>query len=217
MGLFSGISSASKTGGRLPFIERPGVILAEVNRYGSGTNRNGLPFAKCDITVLYTISPIVTAAITQWNEDNPGKAMKLEPHQPGERLTVYTAVKQGQMRETHLGEIRAFTESIVESLSDGDVAELMDGFGISYSAEDGFDDEGLEKVIAGLSEGDGTDCDGALLLITSDPRINRAQTGTYTASGFVSGNDVARELIAAGQLENDLIAGFDADGGDDEE
>lgn len=200
MGHFSGISSASKSGGRAPFISRPGTTLCELTRYRSGENRSGLPYVQIDLKVLAVIGTCVTSAIETWNENNPGNAMTLEPHQPGDVVSNRTAVSSGDLRNTHLGEIRAMTESIVGSMVDGDFDRLEEAFGVKYDASVGFDDADLEALIDGLSSGDGTDAAGALLLVTSDPRVKVNKSGVYVVNGFVSGNGVAKTLVRNGEL-----------------
>lgn len=203
MGLFSGISNASKTGGRNPFISKPGTLLVEVLRYRSGENRARKPFAQIDIKVLYSLGPAALSAdVEEWLADNPKKADAIRgEHKPGERLACRTAVDPGDLRNVHLGEIRAFTEGIVESMVDGDWEAFTEQFGIPYDPTDGFDDDGLEAVIEGLSDGDGTDCAGALLVVTSDSRISVRNKAHYIVSGFTCGNAVARELAEKGEID----------------
>jgi len=205
MGLFSGISSASKFGGRSPFISRPGTTLCELIRFRSGENRAGRPFVQVDLKVLAILGTCVTSEIQVWNEQNPDKAMKLQPHAPGDLIANRTAVAAGDLRATHLGEIRAMTESAVESLVDGDFDQLEDAFGVKYDPDTGFGDEDLEALIEGLSSGDGTDAAGALFVVTSDPRVKVNKSGVYVVNGFMSGNAAAKEMVANGDLATPRI------------
>lgn len=208
MGLFSGISSASKNGGRAPFISRPGTYLMEVTRYTSGENRGGNPFAQIDLKVLYVIATASDSNVEAWNEQNPSKAISFEPHAAGQMVSNRVAVKGGDLKSVHLGEIRSFTEGIAESLVDGDMSQFSEAFGIDYNEDSGFDDAGLEALIEGLSDGDGTDGAGALLLVQTDARVKRDRSGAYVVSGFSCGNKAAKALVEEGKITTpDILSG----------
>lgn len=203
--LFGGISGASKSGGRIPFFSQPGVYLCRLRRFTFGSNRKKFPFAQVEVKVLHVLGECPNSDVAAWGEQNPGKALKMEPHKPGVLLANRTVVKPGDMENTFLGEIRAMAEAAVESHADADGEDLeawLADQDIEWS--DDPDDDAVNAVISSLGEGDGTEAAGALYVVTTDARVNANKTMAYTVNGFVCGNSVARELIGRGELQVDL-------------
>lgn len=209
MGIFGGIGKASRNGGRYPWISRPGVTLCQVKRAKAGTNRNSQPFGQLDLEVIAVLGECVGSDIENWNAVNPEEAMRLDPHSPGSLVANRVAVKPGDLRETHLGEVKDMFVSTMESLADGDMEALATAFGIEL-IDGEFDDDGFDMLVFdgdnGLAAGDGTNAAGALVVVTSDPRVTRNGAGSYIVNSFANGNDVARELVSEGKLDAKYIS-----------
>jgi len=184
MGLFSGLSKASATEGRHPFISKTGVTVVEVLRHRAGQNREKVPFFSADLEIVEVVAETpLPASVIAYNEKAVQNPVPEGAHQVGEKVTFYIKVASPQI-DSKLGNIKNHAEAVFDSLN----ADLDSPKAEGWIAYDEYDDDDWEKAIMdpdeGLASGEGDLCEGMKLVMSVEARIGVKSGNPYTVATF---------------------------------